>query len=246
MEPRLPVVRPLLFIGHDPNETFGLAATAFERSGLAVLEHRSGARVTIPDIDAICGLVMFGGSMNVDMTDRFPFLAEERAFVRSAIEAGIPYLGICLGAQMLARAMDRKVYPAGVREFGFTALRPTSEAEHDPLVSVFADGDMVFHWHEDTFELPHGATLLARGDHVPLQAFRLGDRAWGLQFHLEVDRSELELWLKSAGDDGVRAWGKTREQVIDEADRFLGTQEAKSRELFRRFADVVRSTARDA
>jgi GMP synthase (glutamine-hydrolysing) len=144
---------------------------------------------------------------------------------------------------MLARALDRRVFPAGVREFGFQALRPTAEAAHDPLLSLFDPGEMVFHWHEDTFELPHGATLLARGDHVPLQAFRVGERAWGLQFHVEVDRSELELWLKSAGDDVVEAWGKTSEQVIDEADRFLGTQETKARELFRRFADVVRASA---
>lgn len=234
-------MRPLLFVGHDPNETFGLAGPAFEAAGLTVLEHRSGSSAPLPSLDDISGLVMFGGSMNVDMTDRFPFLADERMFVRSAVDARIPYLGICLGAQMLARAMDRKVYPAGVREFGFTALSPTAEADDDPLVSVFADGDMVFHWHEDTFELPHGATLLARGDRVPLQGFRVGDRAWGLQFHLEVDRSELELWLKAAGDDVVRDWGKDTQQVIDEADRFLGTQEAKARELFRRFADVIRT-----
>jgi GMP synthase (glutamine-hydrolysing) len=234
-------VRPLLFVGHDPNETFGLAGPTFEAAGLTVLEHRSGSSAMLPNLDDISGLVMFGGSMNVDMTDRFPYLADERAFVRSAVDAGVPYLGICLGAQMLARAMDRKVYPAGIREFGFTALIPTAGADDDLLVSVFADGDMVFHWHEDTFELPPGATLLARGDHVPLQAFRVGDRAWGLQFHLEVDRPELELWLKAAGDEGVRAWGKTREQVIGEANRFLGTQEAKARELFRRFADVTRT-----
>ena len=234
-------MRPLLFVGHDPNETFGLAGPTFEDAGLTVLEHRSGSSATLPNLDEISGLVMFGGSMNVDMTDRYPFLGEERALVRAVVDADIPYLGICLGAQMLARAMDRKVFPAGVREFGFTALHPTPEAAHDPIVSVFVDDDLVFHWHEDTFELPHGATLLARGDHVPLQAFRVGDRAWGLQFHLEVDRPELELWLKAAGDDVVRAWGKTSQQVIDEADRFLGTQEAKARELFRRFADVIRT-----
>jgi GMP synthase (glutamine-hydrolysing) len=238
-EPRLAVVRPLLLIGHDPNETFGLAVAAFEAAGLTILEHRSGAGATLPSLDGISGLVMFGGSMNVDMTDRYPFLAEERALVRAVVDADIPYLGICLGAQMLARAMDRKVFPAGVREFGFTALHPTPEAAHDPLVSVFVDDDLVFHWHEDTFELPHGATLLARGDHVPLQAFRVGERAWGLQFHLEVDRPELELWLKAAGDDVVRAWGKTSEQVIDEADLHLEAQEAKAREVFHRFADVV-------
>ncbi len=102
---------------------------------------------------------------------------------------------------------------------------------------------MVFHWHEDTFELPHGAALLARGDDVPMQSFRMGERAWGVQFHLEIDRPELELWLKSAGEDVVRAWGSTTEQLIDEADRHLDAQEAKAREVFRRFTDVVGNSA---
>ena len=191
----------------------------------------------------MAGVVLFGGSMNVDMTDEHPYLAEEREFVRDVVANGTPYLGICLGAQMLARALDGRVYPAGIREIGFNALRPTPQATDDPLLSVFADGDMVFHWHEDTFELPHGAALLARGDDVPMQSFRIGERAWGVQFHLEIDRPELELWLKSAGEDVVRAWGSTTERLIDEADRHLDAQEAKAREVFRRFTDVVDNSA---
>jgi len=233
-------VNPLLLIGHDPDETFGVARQALASAGTPVEEHRAETSDTLPAIEEVSGVVMFGGAMNVDMTDRYPFLGRERDFVREAVTAGVPYLGICLGAQMLARALDHRVYPAGVREIGFNALRPTPEAVRDPLVSVFGEGDMVFHWHEDTFDLPDGAVLLARGDHVPMQAFRIGDHAWGLQFHVEIDRPELELWLKRAGDDVVRAWGKTTPQVLGEADRYLEAQETKAREVFRRFANVVR------
>jgi GMP synthase (glutamine-hydrolysing) len=232
-------MKPILLIGHDPNETFGLAPSTLSESGVAVGLHRAGAGDVLPAVDEVSGVVLFGGSMNVDMTDEHPYLAEEREFVRNVVVSGVPYLGICLGAQMLARALEGRVYPAGIREIGFNALRPTSEASNDPLLSVFVDGDMVFHWHEDTFELPHDAELLARGDDVPMQAFRMGERAWGLQFHLEVDRPELELWLKAAGEDVVRAWGSTTERLIAEADRHLEVQEAKAREVFRRFADVV-------
>ena len=135
--------------------------------------------------------------------------------------------------------ISEKIAP--IREIGFNALHPTEAAPDDPLMSVFADGDMVFHWHEDTFELPHGAALLGTGDQVLLQAFRVGDRAWGLQFHFEVDRLEIELWLESAGEEEVAAWGKTTRQILGEADRYLAAQEGRAREVFRRFGDAVRT-----
>lgn len=229
----------VLLIGHDPNETFGVAPSTLSAAGMTVRLHLAGTGDVLPQVDDVAGVAVFGGSMNVDMTDEHPYLAEEREFVRDVVANDIPFLGICLGAQMLARALDGRVYPAGIREIGFNALRPMPQASDDPLLSVFADGDMVFHWHEDTFELPQGATLLARGDDVPMQAFRTGQRAWGMQFHLEVDRPELELWLRAAGEDVVRAWGSTTEQLIQQADKYLDPQEAKAREVFRRFADVV-------
>ena len=235
-------MKPVLLIGHDEDETFGLAPSALAAGGVEVLEYRAGGEDPLPPLDEIGGAVLFGGEMNVDMTDRFPFLAEERSYVRRAVDTGIPYLGICLGAQMLARALDRKVHPAGVREIGFNTLHPTREAAEDPLMSVFRDGDMVFHWHEDTFELPDRATLLATGDDVHLQAFRIGERAWGMQFHFEVHRAEMELWLKSAGEDEVRRWGKTSAQIVEESERYLSTQERRAVEVFERFAEVMRSS----
>ena len=232
----------VLLIGHDKDENFGVAPTALEDAGMEVEEHRAGDGKSLPPLAEVEGIVLFGGEMNVDMTDRFPFLAEERSYVRKAVDTGVPYLGICLGAQMLARALDREVHPAGVREIGFNVLHPTPEAATDVLMSVFQEGDMVFHWHEDTFELPETAALLATGDAVRLQAFRIGDRSWGMQFHFEVHRAELELWLRSAGEEEVQRWGKTSAQIVEEADRYLATQEQRAAEVFRRFADVVRSS----
>ena len=235
-------MRPVLLIGHDEDERFGLAPSGLADGGVDAIPLRPPG--DLPPLDDVSGVVVFGGEMNVDMIDRYPFLAEERPFVRKAVDSRVPLLGICLGAQLLARAMDRKVYPADVRELGFNVLHPTSEAEADPLLSVFRDGDRVFHWHEDTFELPEGATVLATGDEVHLQAFRIGELAWGAQFHFEVDRGELEYWLDLAGEDGVRGWGKSREQVLAEADEHLATQESRAREVFDRFAGIVRATGR--
>jgi GMP synthase (glutamine-hydrolysing) len=236
-------MRRVLLIGHDPNETFGVAPATLEAFGTEWIEHRPGADAELPHPAEVCGVVLYGGAMNVDMTDRYPFLADELALIRSAIEAGIPYLGICLGAQMLARALDHPVFPAGIREFGFNALHPTPDAADDPLLSVFEDGSQVFHWHEDTFDLPEGATLLATGDDVPMQAFRYGDSAWGLQFHFEVDRAEIELWLEAAGEQECLAWGKSPREILDETERFIEDHERRARELFRRFWEIARAVA---
>jgi GMP synthase (glutamine-hydrolysing) len=232
---------PVLLVGHDSYETFGLVPAVLEATGLEVRRHDS-SRLGPPSTDpsGLGGLVVFGGVMNVDQTERFPFLRAERELVRRALERGIPFLGICLGAQMLARALEVPVYRAPVREIGFSVLHPTEAAAGDPLVSVFRDGDMVFHWHEDTFHLPDGAVLLGTGDEVEVQAFRVGDRAWGLQFHLEIDRAELELWIDVAGAEGIAAWGSTPERLRAQADRHLPLQEERSRELFRRYAALVR------
>ena len=236
-------MRPILLVGHDDWETFGVAPGTFEEDGVPWIGHLSHTGKPLPELSEISGLVIYGGVMNVDMTAEYPYLGAERDHVRAAVEAGVPYLGICLGGQMLARALDHAVYPAGVREIGFNALHPTTEAADDPLFSVFDDGDVVFHWHEDTFELPDGATLLATGDEVRTQAFRYGERAWGTQFHFEVDRAEIDLWLKTAGDDEVLAWGKTSDEIRAEADRFIDAHEARARRLFRRFWDLVRTSA---
>jgi GMP synthase (glutamine-hydrolysing) len=236
-------MRPVLLIGHDDWETFGVAPSTLEDDGVPWIGHLSHTGQPLPDLSEISGLVIYGGVMNVDMTQEYPFLEAERRHVRAAVDAGIPYLGICLGGQMLARALDHAVYSAGVREIGFNALHPTAEAAGDPLFSGFEDGDVVFHWHEDTFDLPEGATLLATGDAVRTQAFRYGDRAWGTQFHFEVDRAEIDLWLKTAGDDEVSAWGKTSDQIRAESDRFIDAHERRARQLFRRFWGLVRESA---
>jgi GMP synthase (glutamine-hydrolysing) len=124
---------------------------------------------------------------------------------------------------------------------GFHALRPTAAAADDPLLAAVADGDMAFQWHMDTFTLPEGAQLLVKGDAVANQAFRIGDRTWGVQFHFEVDRPEIELWFKMFSAEGdLRAiWGKSADQMLAEADRFLTDHERRGRDIFERFVRVA-------
>ncbi|HJU57614.1 MAG TPA: type 1 glutamine amidotransferase [Actinomycetota bacterium] len=236
-------MRPVVLIGHADWETFGVAPATLEAAEIPWIEHLAHASEALPSPNDVSAILVFGGDMNVDMIDRYPFLEREREFIGVALETGIPYLGICLGGQMLARALDHPVHSAGVREIGFKPLHPTEEGREDPLFSVFEDADTVFHWHQDWFDLPEGATLLATGDEVPTQSFRYGDRAWGTQFHFEIDRAELDLWLKTAGEEAVRAWGSSVERIRTEGDHELEQHEARARELLRRFWELVHDTA---
>jgi GMP synthase (glutamine-hydrolysing) len=235
-------MQPLALIRNDPVDTFGIARDLFARDGLPLLTVDAW-QAPLPNLDDVAGVIAFGGSMNVDETQRYPYLERERHLVRECVERGIPFLGICLGAQMLARALDAPVGKAPVKEIGFTPIRPTAVGASDPLLSCFADGDHVFHWHEDTFELPEGSELLATGEEIPMQAFRAGELAWGLQFHLEIDLPEIELWFDDAGEDVERTWGKSREIVLRESGLHLAAQSARARDAFRRFAGVVRDSA---
>lgn len=239
-------MKPVLLVANDEHETFGVAPAALAWAGCdLVTVNMTPPGAVLPPLESFAGVVMFGGTANVDETERFPHLAPVRAVTREAVDRGVPYLGICLGSQLLARALGEEVKPAHVREFGFEPLRPTAEAERDALLSIFEDGDMVFQWHEDTYDLPEGAVLLATGDDIPVQAYRIGELAWGIQFHQELDALELGWWLDvaDAEEDLAVTWGKSAAQVTRETERYMGAHEERGRALFRAFAGVVQEHA---
>jgi GMP synthase (glutamine-hydrolysing) len=239
-------MKPLALVRNDGFETCGLAVPSLRSAGAELLLVDAFEGQPLPELSEVAGVVMLGGTVNADQVDRHPFLLEDRALTREAVDTGVPFLGVCLGAQILARALDRPVMKAARRELGFQPIHPTEAAADDRLLSAFADGDRVFQWHQDTFELPERATLLATGEDVPLQAFRVGDLAWGIQFHFEIDGAELEQWLDEA--DGLMdleaTWGKSSEDIRLEAKEHMAAHEQRGQEVFRRFADVVRRAAR--
>jgi GMP synthase-like glutamine amidotransferase len=168
-------------------------------------------------------------------------LLTQRQLMRQAVDAGMPVLGICLGAQMLARALDAPVYRAPVRELGFKPVRITEAGQTDLLLGAFHSGDRVFQWHEDTFDLPEGAELLAAGDDVPVQAFRMGKNAWAVQFHFEVDAEGVDAWLRVAEPSLERVWKRTADAVREELRLCLDQQQQRSRQLFKAFAQLIQS-----
>ena len=230
----------MLCIRNDRDDNLGIAPSALDSSGV-VVECLDGFDLDArwPGIDAIGGLIVFGGEMNVDEVEAHPYLLRERQLMADAVARRLPLLGICLGAQMLARVLGAQVRRAPLRELGFKAVRLTEAGTADPLLAAFGRSARVFQWHEDTFDLPKEAELLATGDEVTNQAFRYGDRAWGVQFHFEVNQAGIDAWLNAAGSKVERVWKRTPTEVREEAGRHLTDQLAQGHAAFARFARVV-------
>lgn len=189
----------VLVFRHVPHEHLGRLGAIFGERGLTYEYAALGQSWTEPRIESRAGLVVMGGPMNVDEVDVHPQLADEVTVIREALERGVPTLGICLGSQLIAKALGAQVFanPRG-KEIGWFPLRLATDAQYDLLLRHFAPGESVLHWHGDVFELPDGAVALASSALTPIQAFRWGDRAWGLLFHVEIGTSELNEWLSDA------------------------------------------------
>ncbi len=145
-------------------------------------------------------LMTFGGSMHPDQDAQFGWLEREAEMLAQALAEGVPVLGVCLGAQLLARAAGARVGPAPAAEIGWFEVELTPEGISDPVLGVLSPRTEAFQWHHYTFEIPRGATELARSA-VCTQAFRVGERAWGIQFHAEVTLEMLRAWTNEDPDE---------------------------------------------
>lgn len=147
-------------------------------------------RIDLAQVDL---LVVLGGPIGASEDELYPFLSAEVELIRQRMDSGRPVLGICLGAQLMARALGAKVTPMKAREIGFSALTLTQEGVASPLAHIGTQP--VLHWHGDQFDLPPGVSALAGTAACPHQAFMVGEHAMAWQFHLEVDCARLEQWL---------------------------------------------------
>lgn len=216
----------LLVIEHVPHERLGTFEPAFEAAGLRLATFRAcDSNASWPSLEAVQGIVGMGGPMSVYQQATYPWIAKELALLREAVERGLPVLGVCLGAQMLASALGATVRPAPQKEIGWYPLMREPGAEGDPLFEPFGQTETVFQWHGDTFALPKGAVRLASSPLCPEpldsasprsgfdlhgtrgieQAFRYGTNAYGLQFHLEVTEAMIRAWMRNPGNQAELA-----------------------------------------
>ncbi|HXR40988.1 MAG TPA: type 1 glutamine amidotransferase [Acidothermaceae bacterium] len=181
---------PWVVVQHVPVEGPGLIAVALERAGARVDVRRMYCGEPLPAADEIAGLVVMGGPMNALDDAAFPHLPAERQLLAACVQREVPVLAVCLGAQLLAAALGARVYRGDTPEVGLGVVTLAPAARHDPVFGPAGHLLPVLHWHEDTFELPAGATLLASNAAYPHQAYRVGS-AYAMQFHLEIDAAAL-------------------------------------------------------
>jgi len=177
------------YLQHVPFEGLGSIAPWLEAAEAEVTRTRLFTGEPLPDLAALDLLVVMGGPMSVNDEATLPWLVAEKRFIRTALEGGIPVLGVCLGAQLIAAAVGARVYTNREKEIGWFPV--TAVPSTDPSVFRFPPSLEVFHWHGETFDLPGGAVHLARSRACEHQAFQLGPSAIGLQCHLETTSASV-------------------------------------------------------
>jgi GMP synthase-like glutamine amidotransferase len=178
---------------HVPFEGLGLIEPALEDHGISVeFPDLFRDHAVLPDFTTADGLIFMGGPMSAN--DDLPYLQSELRIIRQAVERGQPVLGVCLGSQLIAKALDAKVYKNPTKEIGWFDVHLTDAGRQDPLLSALDGTEAVFHWHGETFDLPSGAAWLAYSEVCRHQAYRIGSNTYGLQFHLEVTPEMISDW----------------------------------------------------
>ncbi|MBI2712062.1 MAG: type 1 glutamine amidotransferase [Bdellovibrio sp.] len=205
--------RPVLIIVHSPSEQPALFERIFEGQAVRSLVLRPYLGEAFPSPRELSGVVSLGGPMSAYEESEHPWITFECNFLREAFDQNLPILGICLGGQLLAKAMGGHVERAHQPEMGWHPLEINTAGKEDPIFGPISEllGSeiLVYQWHQDTFHLPEGAVLLAKTAGCPRQAYRIGTRAYGLQFHPEVDAELIDIWLGEAGaEDEIRAFQK--------------------------------------
>ncbi|MDJ0699836.1 MAG: type 1 glutamine amidotransferase [Woeseiaceae bacterium] len=231
----------ILVFQHVPYEPLGTLDPLLKEAGFRIRYVNFGRDPEVrPRLEGYEALIVLGGPMNSDQIDTYPNLIHEVEIIREAVERDMSVLGICLGAQLLAKALGGSVSRNAVREIGWFDVNLTDAGAGDPVLSAFAKRQRVFQWHEDGIGLPDGCVRLASSPASAVQAFRFGEHAYGFQFHLEVDESLIERWLTVpdnqatlADEIGHTDPGQIRAQTPAEIDGL----KALSRETFSRWID---------
>jgi len=230
-----------LAIVHQTDAGPGVFADEMRDRGVQLDEWLLAERGTAPpveiaDYDAV---LTFGGAMHADQEDRHPWLRFEKDFLAAMLDDGMPLLAICLGCQLLAVAGGGSARRASEPEIGWHQVEVSEEGAADPVIGPLAPGFTAFQWHSYEALPPDGAAVLARSPVCP-QAYRIGTRAWGIQFHAEVTAADVSKWIGDyrSDEDAVRI-GVDAEALRAETDRRMADWNRLGRELCGRFLDAI-------
>jgi len=235
----------VLIIKHVDMEGPGLIEDYLkeEKIPYRILNLNTGVR--FPKLDGFTHIVILGGPMNVYEEDRYPFLKNEDLFIKEAIQRGKSVLGICLGAQLIAKALGAKVFKAPLKEIGWYDVSLTEDGSKDSLFSHLPKTLSVFQWHEDTFEIPNAGKLIATSTSVPHQAFKYGENAYGLQFHLEVTEKMIREWMESyeLKFDGSQPPLLSKLKILTETERKIETYKKRGMSFLKRFFRTIQGAS---
>lgn len=231
-----------LILQHTQEERGGLFEEILLEQGwkLEALPLFSGSSLP-PSIKEFGLILVMGGPMSANDEQGHPFLKNEIPFIRRALKIGHPVLGVCLGAQLMAKAIGAKVYPGPHKEIGWYWLSQTPSARSDPIFSRLDPHFLVFQWHGETFDLPPEAVGLAGNMAYPNQAFRIGELMYGLQFHLEVTEPMIEAWLSAWSDEIKEAKPQplTAREIFEDAHIYLDRLQAQAHRFFSGYLSLV-------
>jgi GMP synthase (glutamine-hydrolysing) len=204
-------VKSILVVVHQETSNPGLVGQVLRDYGYRLDVCCPAAGQFLPEIDRYDGAIVFGGPMSANDDLSLEFIRQELNWIPTVLAAGKPYLGICLGAQLLARVLGATVapHPDDRREIGYRQIQPVP-GHHNPLSTL----THVYHWHREGFTLPHGAELLATGSLFPHQAFRYGETAYGLQFHPEMTAEMIDYWTTQASEQMLLPDAQPYEQQL--------------------------------
>ncbi len=205
----------LHYLQHVPFEGLGSIEKWAVEKGHSITSTRFFSDYCLPPIDHFDGLVVMGGPMNIYEHERYPWLNDEKRFLKQAIASGKVVLGICLGAQLLADVLGAKIYSNRLKEIGWFPVCKSIETKECKVFRRFPSLLDVFHWHSDTFDLPAGAVRLASSAACENQAFSFYDRVIGLQFHMETTKQGVERLITNCREELIDG------PYIQEAEKML-------------------------
>jgi GMP synthase (glutamine-hydrolysing) len=234
-------MRPVLLITHLQHGLFGLVGEALDAAGVPVLRRNLFSDTGLPALDEISAVASLGGQMSVTEIARYPFLTEELELMKGALDAQIPVLGLCLGAQLLALAAGGRVSRMGQPYIGWPQMAFEAGADDDPLFHDLPSGTRIIKWHHDAIDRPPSATVLASTQGPGSAIFRAGTSAWGSQMHLEATPEMLfDNWLPDPVEQNALAQaGLEPDAFLEESRRLLPEQMSAMRIVFDRFAGHV-------